>query len=106
MAAAGRHGHPLDVANEVNDCCAMDALCARCADDVFKHLRGVAQSRGHQWAADLIARGVIGTWPDEPSPRALEVARMKVEDLTRDEGLRERLAAEAITAARRRWCRG
>lgn len=88
--------------NVVNNCCAMDALCSRCQDDLFAQHRGTAQNRGHFWAVDLEARGIRGTWP-EASDRVTAIAVEKVADLTRDTGLRERLAVEVIRAARKRW---
>lgn len=64
--------------------------------------RPSAQNRGHFWAVDLEARGIRGT-TREASDRVTAIAIEKVADLTRDTGLRERLAVEVIRAARRRW---
>ena len=81
--------------------CLGDALCDRCVEDRFLQLKGVAARRGERWADVAAARGahkVAGPLPLEP-----ETAARLVEDITRDPRLRDRLRAELVAWAERRW---
>ena len=86
-------------------CCDRDMLCDRCVADTFAQLRGVAACRGERWAASVSTRRPrlrTRPWPAHAA-RAAAIARAKVADLTRDERLRELLAAELARWAARRW---
>jgi hypothetical protein len=78
--------------------CSRDALCDQCVDDGFAQLRGVAACRGEYWAAHLPASS--RPWN---AAKAIAIARLKVADLARDPRLLERLAAELVRWAQRRW---
>lgn len=82
--------------------CARDRLCDRCVEDGFRQLRGVAACRGEAWAVDVAKRcRTRQPWPR--GERSMAIARRKVEDLTRDARLVERLADELERWAARRW---
>ena len=67
--------------------------------DTFAQLRGVAACRGEVWADAVAARlAELGAkrpreWPNFGG-RMRAIAMLKVEDLTRNDRLREKLAAE------------
>lgn len=84
--------------------CTIDRLCDSHVEDGFAQLRGVAANRGEHWADDLATqrRAAWTPWPVD-SERVRVAAIVKVEDLTRDERLRERLAVEVVAWAARRW---
>jgi predicted GNAT family N-acyltransferase len=85
--------------------CADDDLCDACVESRLAELRAIAARRGEEWADD-IARKIHRSepWPETPTMQAM--ARVRVADLTRDERLREQLAAEALAWAKRRWASG
>jgi hypothetical protein len=93
-------------ASSMNCSCSREALCDRCVEDGFAHLRGVASCRGEVWAA-RVARETSTSqpWPAHAG-RAADIARRKIADLTRDPRLAERLAAELARGAARRWRQG
>jgi hypothetical protein len=69
----------------------------------FMQLKGVCACRGESWAEDLASRvRTRQQWPSG-SERVMVIARVKVEDLARDERLRERLAVELVEWAAKRW---
>lgn len=67
-------------------------------------LKGVAANRGHTWVAELAARRrePWAPWPVD-SAKVREAAARWVEDLTRDERLRDRLIDELVRWAAKRW---
>ncbi|MEO8844576.1 MAG: hypothetical protein ABI591_20880 [Kofleriaceae bacterium] len=84
--------------------CVRDQLCDSCIDAMFAHLRGTAACRGERWSDELAARrrGPWILWPVD-SERVRIAALERVEDLTRDPRLRERLSAELVGYAAKRW---
>lgn len=86
--------------------CAPTALCDACLEADLGSMRGVARARGQWWAERVIAAGRDRSrawWPHEG--RAAELAREHVANLSQDERLLDRLAAECATEAARRWRR-
>lgn len=79
-----------------NGCCSLDALCPAHLEDAVAQLRGVAQARGWELAANARSE-----WPDG-SDVLRRIARRAVADLGRDPDLIERLAEEAERGARKR----
>jgi hypothetical protein len=69
---------------------------------MFDNLRGTAACRGEAWA-ESVARRCRRDQPWPRTERAAAIARMKVEDLARDERLLEMLADELARWAELRW---
>jgi hypothetical protein len=86
--------------------CPRDHLCALCFQGAWDNLRGCAATRGEVWADDVArrvrARERLRPWPPHTA-RAADLARGKVDDLTRDPRLVEVRAAELARWASRRW---
>lgn len=87
----------------LTDHCPRDRLCDRCLEDAFAQLRGVAACRGESWARE-VAKKVPRElpWPSD-SPKTAAIALRKVGDMSRDERLRGKLAAEIEAWAARWW---
>lgn len=85
-----------------NCSCPTDRLCDQCVADTFAQLAGVAACRGENWA-ESVSHTVPRSQPWPSSPRATAIALRKVADLSQDERLRSRLAAEVERWAARRW---
>jgi hypothetical protein len=84
-------------------CCSRDQLCDRCLADALAQLRGVAACRGEYWARTVSTRVARSKpWPSYEG-RCRTIARSKVDDLGRDERLREELARLCVFWAARWW---
>lgn len=77
-------------------------LCDACLAEQLAQFAGVAQRRGEAWA-ESVARvcPIDKPWPRTPKSRA--IALRKVEDITGDEKLRDRLAELVEVGAARWW---
>jgi hypothetical protein len=84
-------------------CCPrVDELCERCRSALFEQLRGVAACRGILWAERVHARCPDARpWPPFEG-RCADLVRRKVQDLARDQTLRE-LLAEVVAREAARW---
>lgn len=79
-------------------CAKQPPLCDDCVDNAVRTLAGVAMSRGYTWGQQT--RAVMRTrgrsperWPAfDESPKVRAIASRKVQDIAKDERLRERLA--------------
>lgn len=85
-------------------------LCDQCVAFSVSTVGGTAMSRGMRWAEGVAKRLPTKrsptSWPGfDDSEKVRRLAMKKVQDLTDDPRLRERLARLCVTEAARAWSR-